>query len=256
MKMKSVLIVFFYFICLTVFAQSKKTQIESLNAKVDSLTQLIDTERLRSITEKNALQNQIEKITFDFSVLVKKNDSLNYQLKHQISKISNLQIKNDSLVTELQKSLKSKSKHSLKNKEQIAKFIDDITTYCPIPKSNFFAITENQEKGVKSIIYDFSNLSLVDLINYNVETYEGLNLNLYLNTSNELIYGKATRSCCIADNQEVIFFFLGADFILFDHSAGQFGGTLTAYKNGKLINEATYEVSEESNEPVELFGEF
>ena len=254
--MKPSLTVFFYFICLTVLAQSKKTQIESLNSKVDSLTQLIEKERLITKNDKRTFQDQIEKINLDYTVLSKKNDSLNIQLKYQVSNVLNLQLKNDSLLIELQKSLNQKRKYTLEYKEKVVKFIDEINAYCQLPKSNFFDITENKEKGVKVINFDFSNLGSDDLVNYNVENYEGLNFKIYLKMSNELIYGKATRSCCIADNQEIIFFFLDTDFIVFDHSAGQFGGTLTTYKNGKLINDNTYELSEESTVPMELFIEF
>jgi hypothetical protein len=254
--MKTIIIFIFYFISITAFAQSKKTQIENLNSKVDSLTQLIEKERLITKNEIRTLKDQIEKIKIDYTALSEKNDFLSNQLKDQLSFGSNLLFKNDSLLNEIKKLKNTTTKHTLENKEKILRFIDDINSYCRIPKSNFFEIADDKTKTGKVVSFNFSNLSLEYLAEFNVENYNQINLNLYLDTNNKLTYGKLERSCCPADEQEIVFFFLGTNFILFDHSAGQFGGTLTTYKNGEVLSDAFYSLPEESTESISLFGGF
>ena len=250
------LILFINYVGYYSLAQSKKTQIENLNSRADSLTQLIEKERTITKNEITALKNQIERIEIDYTALSKKNDSLSNQLNDQLSFGSNLLFKNDSLSNEVKKLKNTATKHTLENKEKIIMFIDDINSYCRIPKSDFFEIADDKTKIGKVVTFDFSNLSIDDLAEFNLENYNQINLNLYLDTTNRLTYGKLTRSCCIGDEQEIVFFFLGSDFILFDHSAGQFGGNLTTYKNGEVLSEDFYYLSEESTESISLFGGF
>jgi uncharacterized protein (TIGR02145 family) len=80
-KIKIIIFIFLLFKIQSISAQSKKEQIRTLNAKIDSLNNLLDNERVTNITKQQELNSLIK-----FKNL--KIDSLYIQIKESLNKVN------------------------------------------------------------------------------------------------------------------------------------------------------------------------
>jgi uncharacterized protein (TIGR02145 family) len=149
----------FCLVTLTFFAQSKKEMIELLNKRVDSLNQIVRTER----SDKEQLNQQLEKLRFQIDELNKQNNKLSSDLENLDKQKTNL------IATASEKEIAYEKTLKLKQ-DSLALLATELLKYSPAPvKEEPKLIVKQDNSGpIKSVTIG-SQVWMVE--NLNVSTF-------------------------------------------------------------------------------------
>jgi hypothetical protein len=242
-----IIILLLLFLSNYTFSQNKKEQIKILENRIDSISKILDNERIIYSTKEENYNSKIstyEDLFFQFKSRIELNkvDSIK-RLMLLENLINDIVKKNDTIRTLMVKSYL----YIDLNNNGVNEFLNglDINFSIKIPSSIIYKIKD--ENDSKILIFDFSKKDETFFEKYNISSFEVLKSKIKVNKKSEVEYIYWNKTCCPGDNEEVLILPFLNSYIVIEHFYGIYGGHIKVTHN-KTTKTFEYEKSYQEND--------